>query len=439
MVRMDIAPPADAVTPVPAASSRWLRNAAIFLGAQIVSLIGSSIVGYAVIWYITLKTGSGTQYAMLLIASQLTQGLAGIPGGVWADRYSRKMLIIASISLNAAATLGLAIHFIQGHQELGLIVAILAFRGLMSGVQSPNLGASLPQLVPKQHLMRVNSLNSAAQAVIYVGAPAIAAVLITKVTLGWIFIVDVIAAVCAALLMLVVRLPRLPRVVDPAGPTGLRSYGHDIGEGLRAIGRHPGLVRGVAIFAFLQCITLPVTQMTPVFITRYLGRDQWMLAAGEICFSSGMVVGGLFMTAWGGLRNRMSLIMLASAGLTIGTVLMGASTNIWWFCAVMVLGGLTLPMLTASATTAVQENVDPAVLGRVMSLLNLVLAVAGPIGVAVFGPLADHISLRLICFVVAGATACFLLVLQLRGGPGSQLLATAAPSQTGDSEVPELA
>ena len=407
----------DAVCP------RWPRDTVLFLAGQTVSLLGSSIVGYAVIWYITLKTGSGAQYALLVIAAQLTQGLTSIPGGVWADRYPRKLLIIGSDGLIALFTLGLALYFLRGHEAMVVIVVVLALRGLLSGVQSPAVNAALPQLVPAKHLLRVNSLNSAAQALIFVAAPAIAAVLLVKVPLGWIFLVDVATAAIGIGFILLVRLPRLVVADAPGRPAGWRSYGHDMGQAIQAVRHHPGLWRVLGIMAFMMCVLIPVAQLTPVFITRYFGAAQWMLATGEIIWSAGSVIGGLVMTAWGGLRNRMALIMWASAAGVLFATLMGASPTFWIFCLSALLWGGSIPFLEASSLTAAQENIEPHLLGRVMGLYTLIMAVSGPLGMAVVGPLSDAVSLRLLCFLTAGLSAVFLAVLQLRGGPGAVLLA----------------
>ncbi|MCL2783260.1 MAG: MFS transporter, partial [Propionibacteriaceae bacterium] len=119
------------MTPSPdVTQAHWLRDIVLFLGGQIAALFGSSIVAYTVVWYITLKTGSGSQYALLMIASQLTQGLTSIPGGVWADRYWRKALIMGADAATAVVTLALAIFFLTGHHDLWLIVVVLAMRGL---------------------------------------------------------------------------------------------------------------------------------------------------------------------------------------------------------------------------------------------------------------------------------------------------------------------
>ena len=432
------------MTPETANTRSWLRDTALFLGGQLTAQFGTSISSYAVIWYVTLKTGSGTQYALLIIASQITMALTAMIGGVWSDRYWRKVLIMAADGLTALATLSLAVYFLHGHDALWMIVVLLAVRGLLSGVRSPSVSASLPQLAPTRALLRVNSLNSAAQAVIALGSPAIAAVLLIKVPLGLIFLIDAVASTAAVFLMLLVHLPRLPHAEAATDkPTGLRSYAHEIGQAVHTLRHHAGLVRVVGVLAFFVCVVIPVAQMTPVFITRYFGAEQWKLAAGEIAWSSGMVVGGLIMMAWSGLRNRTTMIMASAIWWVFMAAAMGLSPNLIVFCIVMVLWGASLPVLNTSAVTAAQEQIEHGMLGRVMGLFNLILNVSGPIGMAVFGPLTDHFSMRWMCVAVGAAGGVFLLVLRLRGGPSAPLLAPVLPDvtskMTGDGDAVELA
>jgi len=408
-----------------------LRDTALFLGGQLTAQLGTSISSYAVIWYITLKTGSGAQYSLLIIASQLTMGIMAIFGGVWSDRYWRKLLIIGADGMTSLATLLLALYFLRGHDTLWMIVLLLAFRGLMSGVRNPAVTSSLPQLVPKRSLLRVNSLNSAAQSVISLGSPAIAAVLLTAVPLGLIFLVDAITSALAVGLILLVHLPRLgvtatgvvPLEDATGGASQVRSYGHEIGEALRTLRGHAALLRVTIVMAFMVCVVVPVAQMTPVFIARYFGTEQWKLAAGEICWSAGMVAGGLIMVAWGGMRNRMTLIMVIAVSWVVFAAGMGASPTLLVFCVDMVLWGASLSMLNASIITSAQEQIATGMLGRVMGLFSLILNLSGPIGMAAFGPLSDVISLRYLCLAVAAIAAVFLLVLRLAGGPGKPLLA----------------
>jgi len=98
---------------------------------------------------------------------------------VWADRYNRKFLIIFSDALTATSTLILAVIFLLGYQELWLILVVSAIRSVGAGIQMPAVNAFLPQIVPTNRLMRINSINGTIQPFIMIAAPVISGALLS--------------------------------------------------------------------------------------------------------------------------------------------------------------------------------------------------------------------------------------------------------------------
>lgn len=146
--------------------ANWKKNTILFLGSQTLTLLGSSLVQYAIMWYITLNTQSGVMMTIYILCGFLPTFLLSPFAGVWADRYNRKMLIIISDSLIAVATLILAIILYNGYSAFWLLFFIAAIRALGGGVQTPTIGAILPQFVPKEHLTKVNGINSSIQSIV---------------------------------------------------------------------------------------------------------------------------------------------------------------------------------------------------------------------------------------------------------------------------------
>ena len=400
---------------------RWLRTITIFLVGQTLSLFGSAVVGYAVIWHITLKTGSGWQYALMFIVSNLAAALTTIPGGVWADRYPRKNLIIGADLFVAVFTLILAVVMISGYERLWLVIVVLCLRGLASGVQTPAVTATIPQLVPPAKLLRVNSINSSLQALTYIAAPALSAALLVYLPLGWILMVDVATAAVGIGCVLAIAIPRLDTVLE--APEGVRGYFAHMGEAARHVLSIPALRRLAALTIVMMILVFPPAQMTPVLVVRLFGPEQWKLAAAEVLWSVGMVLGGLILAAWGGTRNRMTLILIIAASWGLFTIGLGLAPNIWVFCAVMAVYGLSLPGLNTAAMTSVQELVPDRLLGRTMGLLNLILTLTIPIGMAIMGPLADIVDIRVLTVVCGASGLVFIGIASLDRGPASRLYA----------------
>lgn len=173
----------------------WKKNSILFLTSQSISLFGSSLVQYAIIWYITLATKSGLMMTISTVCGFLPQLLISFFGGAWADKYNKKYIIaIADISI-AVSTLIVAIFFVTGLESIWLLFVALAIRSLGAGVQTPTVNAFMPDIVPQDKLMRVNGINTTIQSIMLILSPAAAGALMPLMPIGYLLFIDVITAI----------------------------------------------------------------------------------------------------------------------------------------------------------------------------------------------------------------------------------------------------
>lgn len=166
---------------------RWKRDVTLFLSSQTISLFGSSLVQYAMMWYITLSTQSGIMMTIYIICGFIPTFLLSPVAGVWADRFNRKKLIVYADGLIAISTLILAILYLLGYESIWLLFIMASIRAIGTGIQTPAVGAVLPQIVPEKHLLRVNGINGTIQAVIMFISPMVSAALLSFTTMELIF------------------------------------------------------------------------------------------------------------------------------------------------------------------------------------------------------------------------------------------------------------
>lgn len=218
----------------------WKKNIILFLASQTISLFGSSLVQYAIMWHITLTTQSGIMMTIAIICGFLPTLLLSPFAGVWADRYNRKTLIILSDSMIALSTLILAILFLTGYGSLWLLFVTSAIRALGSAIQMPAIGAFLPQIVPEDKLTKVNATNGSIQAIVMLVSPMVSGTLLTMVTIEMIFFIDVFTAAIAVLvLFLFMHVP----VHMKAQAKQTTSYFSDMHEGFNYIKNHAYIKR----------------------------------------------------------------------------------------------------------------------------------------------------------------------------------------------------
>ena len=126
-------------------NGHWKRHAILFLASQNISLFGSMLVQYAILWHITLTTQSGVMMTISILCGFIPTLIISPFAGVWADRFDRKAVIIIADALIAITTLGMAVAFHLGLDELWQLFAVLAIRSFGTGVQTPAVSALLPR------------------------------------------------------------------------------------------------------------------------------------------------------------------------------------------------------------------------------------------------------------------------------------------------------
>lgn len=369
----------------------WLKNIFLFLSSQTISMFGSSLVQYAMLWHITLTTESGLMMTLYIICGFIPTFILSPVAGVWADRYNRKILIAAADGLIAVSTLILAILLFMGVDAIWLFFLMAAIRAFGTGVQMPAVGAILPQIVPADKLTKVNGINGSIQAVIMFVSPMVSAALLGFTTIEVIFFIDVItAAIAIFILLFFLKIS----VHEKAAEKQTTSYFSDFKQGLQYVNSHAFLRKFFLFFAIFFVLMAPGAFLTPLQVTRSFGDDYWRLSAIEIAFSVGMMAGGGMIASWGGFRNKVKTMAFASVVMGVCTVALGIVPVFWIYLAFMAIYGIAVPIFNTPGTVLLQEKVEAEFLGRVFGVMGMISTSMMPLGMLLFGPIADFIKIE---------------------------------------------
>lgn len=384
----------------------WIKNIVLFLSSQTISHFGSSLVQYAIMWHITLETKSGLMMTISIICGFLPAFFLSPFAGVWADRYNRKLLIIIADSFIAIATLILAILFMFGHNYIWLLFIVMAIRSVGTGIQNPAVGAIIPQFVPRNRLKKVNGINSSINAVILLLSPMLSAFLLTFASIESIFLIDVFTALFAVIIFIFfIKIPSHAKAMD----RDAKSYLQDMKEGIHYIKTHR-YIRSFMVFClFFYFLIAPVTFLTPLQVVRNYGPEVWRLTGIEIAFSIGMMAGGIIIGYFRLFKNKVSTMAFAFSITGLTTFLLGFSVSFWVYLSIIVLMGIAMPIFHTTSTVLMQEKVEDEYLGRVFGILAMINTSMVPLGMVVFGPIADFVSIDTILII----TGAILLVLSL--------------------------
>ena len=404
----------------------WRRNAVLFLVSQSITLFGSTLVQMAVVWYVTLSTSSGAWTAAFSICSYLPQFLISIPGGVWADRSSRKRLIISSDLFTALITLVMIVLMPYLSTEPSLLSGLLlmsVLRSLCAGIQTPAVNAALPQLVPAGQLQRFNGINAALQSFVQFAAPAAAGAVLSFGTLRMTLLIDIFTAIPGIILLSAVPLSgehpgelsaessgNLSGRSSGLSHRGSQRFSSALKTGLSYAFSHSPVRRLLILYGLFVFLCVPAGFLSGLLVSRAYGSSYGYLTAAELAGFAGMTAGGALMGTWGGFSRKEKTL---SAGLVLFgamTVLMGTTPDFPLYLVFMLVYGIALTAVQTTITTLLQECTDASVRGRVFGMLGSVYSGSLPLGMAVFGPLSDLLPLQWIMTV----SGIFLICTGLR-------------------------
>ena len=369
------------------------KKVILFLISQSITLFGSTLVQMAVVWYATLLTSSGLWVAAFSVCSYLPQFLVSFWGGVWADRFPGKLLIAGSDAAIAAVTLAMAaaIPHIQDQTVLLFLLLLMsAVRSLGAGIQTPAVHAALPRLVPEEQLMRANGINAALQSLVQFAAPAAAGVVLVSSSLRSTLLIDVLTAALGIGLLCMVPLPfrRLPEKKTSAFQelkSGISYAVSNLDAGMLL------LIYGGFVF-----LCVPAGYLSGLFVSRVYGESYGYLTAVELAGFAGMTAGGLLAAFRG--QSRKKTRTLRNSLTVFGTmaILMAVSSRFLPYLLLMGVYGVALTGVQTALTTLLQERTGVSMQGRIFGLFSSMYSGFMPLSMAVFGPLADHIPLRIL-------------------------------------------
>lgn len=369
----------------------WKRQAMLFLISQCITLFGSTLVQMAIVWYVTIQTSSGVWVAAFTVCSYLPQFLVSFVAGVWADRHSRKKLIIGADSLIALVTflMVLAIpHITDKTIILYSLLAMSVIRSFGAGIQTPAVNAVIPQLVPEDQIMRFNGINATMQSVIQFAAPAAAGALLTINTLCSTLLIDIATAIVGIGLLSAVMIPK--QAIQSTETSVLK----DMKIGIKYTLSDKLIGKVLTVYGFFIFLCVPAGFLSQLFVSRVYGETYWYLTAVELAGFIGMLAGGLLMSIWGGFKSRVTTIcvgLIAFGSLAIG---MGLSKQFALYLTLMIIYGVAITMVQTATTTLIQEKAETSMQGRVFGLLGAMYSGFLPVGMAIFGPMADGIPLQ---------------------------------------------
>ena len=390
-------------------TGRWAGRFFTIWSGQALSLFGSALVQFSLIWWLTQKSGSATVLAIATLVGMLPQIVIGPFAGALVDRWNRRLIMIIADGTIAAFSLLLAYLFATGTVQIWHIYAVMVVRSLGGAFHFPAMAASTPLMVPKEQLTRINGLNQALQGVNGLVAPPVGALLLSILPTQGILLIDVGTALLAILPLLFISIPQPQRHVELREQQTKPSLLQDVRDAITYVRAIPGFTAIIFMALFLNFLLVPTTALTPLLITKHFGKGALELGLMQSVMGVGIIAGGVLLSIWGGFKKKIVTTMTGIIGLGVGVILIGlAPANLFILAlAGNVTLGLMIPLANGPVGALMQSIVRPDMQGRVMSLLNSGATAIAPLGLLIAGPFSDWLGIRV--WFWAGGILCVLI------------------------------
>jgi DHA3 family macrolide efflux protein-like MFS transporter len=381
---------------------------------QAFSLLGSKVAQFALIWWLTELTGSATVLSMASLVGLVPEIVLGPLAGAYVDRWNRRIVMIVADTFIALASLWLAYLFWIGSIQIWHVYVIMFVRSVGGSFHWPAMQASTSLMVPKEQLTRVAGMNQTLHGLLNIFGAPLGALLMDLLPLHRVMLVDVGTAALAIGPLFFVHIPQPERKVKEHTEGRQQSIWADMRDGMRYLLGWPGLVILTVSAMVLKVVLTPAFSLIPLLVKEHFGGDAAQLGLLEAVLGSGIVVGGLALSVWGGFRKKIHTMLVGMAGFSVAFVIWGiVPGDMFWVA--LVSGaclGLTLPLVDGPLMAILQSTVAPEIQGRVFTLFGSLTLLTSPLGLSLAGPISDWLGLQ-IWYLVAGALAMVLALLFL--------------------------
>jgi MFS transporter, DHA3 family, macrolide efflux protein len=374
---------------------RWMRPFFLIWTGQAFSILGSSIVQFALVWWMTRTTGSAAVLAAATFVAFIPEVLIMPFAGALVDRWNRRKVMIIADSSVALATLGLVYLFWQGQEQLWHIYLILFIRSIGTIFHWTAMQASTSLMVPKAHLARINGMNESLRGALKIVSPPLAALLIGVLPMFNILAIDVITAAVAVTTLILVKIPQPERsaVQEKFSPRAVLA---DVAHGFRYVRAWTGLAMILIVAALLNFFQAPSTTLLPLLVTQHFNGGVWHLSIAQSASWVGILAGGLVLGAWGGTQRRIFTTLAGIIGIALGILLQAAAPAEWFYVGVFgfALAGFMIAIANGPLFAILQARVAPEMQGRVFALISTVSSAMVPLSMVIAGPLAEWMGVR---------------------------------------------
>lgn len=391
----------------------WKPKFLMIICGQTISLIGSSAVQFALIWWMASETGSPTLLALSGMMEFLPQALLGPFAGVWIDRLKRKTVVICADMFQGLVAVTFAACFLFAEPPFWAACIVLGVRAVGGVFHTPAIQALIPRLVPAEELVRTGGWQQFLQSGAFMLGPVLGALMYGVLPLTVILLSDLIGAAAACLTLALVKVEE-----PPHGQAEKRHFVHELQEGWRALMGEKQLCILIGAVTLCMVFFMPLSSYYPLMTSNYFSLGAFHAGVVEFAYALGMMLTSLAVGLFGHIKHKLLCSHLGLFGIGLTSLLSGLApptiTGFWMFAAACLFMGGSGTFYGIPTVAYMQEAIPAQAQGRVFSLMGSIMSLSMPLGLLISGPVAEAYGVQ-IWFSLSGivmlAVTCVSLVL----------------------------
>lgn len=369
------------------------RNFQLFVGGQLVSMIGTWMQSTAQLWLVYKLTGSAALLGIFGFANQVPLLLLSAVGGYVGDRYSRHRGVIWTQTCSMLLAFLLAALALTQVIQVWHLIAIAFLVGIVNAFDVPIRQAFLVQMVGREDLPNAIALNSSMFNGARVVGPAIGGLTIAwfdarhvRSSEGWCFLLNGVSFLAVIAALLAMRIPR----TEPKPVSG--SPFENFVQGFRFAMNDRPVRTALLALSLLSLVGLQYSVFLPVFARDVLHRGAGGFGALMSAAGVGAVLGALHFAARTEYQGLARWIALTFTTCGVCLVAFSQSHAFWLSAALLFVLGFAATSQMAATNTIVQSRVPDELRGRVMAVYATMFMGVQPVGSLLAGGLAKHIG-----------------------------------------------
>ena len=382
-------------------SQKTYKNYLLFWSGQLFSLFGSTVVYFAITWWITIETGNPIFISIASFLHIISNVIVLPFAGVLSDRLNKKKLIMIADSSQVIATVFLIIFFALNVTNIYVIFILISIRSIFQAIHLPTVNSIIPTMVPKEKLTRINGINYLFTGLVELTAPFVGAILLLNLSVNQVLWTDLITFAIALIPLLIVRIPSVND--DKESDKGNNSFVKDFKIGFKTLRLIPGLLIILILAMFQNLLIRPITTLTSYYVNVIHSGTVLDLAIVMGFLQGSMIFGALVTSLKKKWNHQTSTYFMGLMIINIGYMMFafvptGSIVIIGISAAVF---GLFFPIVNSLYQTMIQTVVPKDKIGRITSIdFALSMAIA-PIGILGAGLLTELLGLTNLIFYCA--------------------------------------